>query len=430
MHGDKPRADESIAAAIALLEPLAPSPQLAIAYGLRARLASNRGLDKEAVEFGQHALALARQFGDHGIESHALDTIGSALLIAGDRAGYPPLEQSLALALEHDFENCVARAYCNLVFCALLHHDFERAERAFRDGVAYCEERGLFSSIAFMQAYSSRLALERGEWSEAARVAGELLESSEFVPVQRVPTLLSLALVRMRRGDPGVDTLLDECSSLALRMGEPERLGCVMAARAEQAWYRGETERAAREAGAGLEHLGDLCIPSIRGELLMWQSRVQSVAPIPPDIPEPYRLMLAGEWRAAASAWERLGMPYEQALALADGPEDALREALLILDKLGAGPLGAIVRRRLRELGARGVPRGPNETTRANPAGLTSREVEVLGLLAEGCSNAQLARRLHRSTKTIDHHVSAILQKLGARSRAEAVAAGRAIGLF
>jgi DNA-binding NarL/FixJ family response regulator len=122
-------------------------------------------------------------------------------------------------------------------------------------------------------------------------------------------------------------------------------------------------------------------------------------------------------------------MPYEQALALAEGTEEALRESLAILDRLGAGPLAAIVRRRLRELGARNVPRGPLETTRANPAGLTDREFEVLQLLAQGCTNAQLARRLHRSPKTIDHHVSAVLEKLGVRSRAQAVSAAFSRGI-
>ncbi|MGB8966849.1 MAG: LuxR C-terminal-related transcriptional regulator, partial [Candidatus Cybelea sp.] len=58
-----------------------------------------------------------------------------------------------------------------------------------------------------------------------------------------------------------------------------------------------------------------------------------------------------------------------------------------------------------------------------------SKEVEVLSLLALGDSNAQLARRLHRSTKTIDHHVSAILEKLGVRTRTEAVATAYALGL-
>jgi DNA-binding NarL/FixJ family response regulator len=96
---------------------------------------------------------------------------------------------------------------------------------------------------------------------------------------------------------------------------------------------------------------------------------------------------------------------------------------------LGAGSLATVVRRRLRERGAKGVPRGPRDTTRANPQGLTSREIEVLSLLALGDSNAQLGRRLHRSTKTIDHHVSSILEKLGVRTRAEALATADALGI-
>jgi DNA-binding CsgD family transcriptional regulator len=178
-----------------------------------------------------------------------------------------------------------------------------------------------------------------------------------------------------------------------------------------------------------LSHLNGHTAPWIKGELLWWQSRVQPIASIPADVAPPFQLMLSGDWRAGATAWEDIGMPYEQALALAEGPEGPLREALGILERLGAGPLATVVRRRLRERGAKGVPRGPRDTTRANPQGLTAKEIEVLSLLALGDSNAQLGRRLHRSTKTIDHHVSSILEKLGVRTRAEALAAAYALGI-
>jgi DNA-binding NarL/FixJ family response regulator len=139
--------------------------------------------------------------------------------------------------------------------------------------------------------------------------------------------------------------------------------------------------------------------------------------------------MLQGDWQGAADAWAHIGMPYERALALAEGPEEALREALTILDALGAGPLAAIVRRRLRERGVRSIPRGPIEATRANPSGLTSKELQVLQLLAQGCSTAQLARRLHRSPKTVYRHVCSLFEKLDVHSRTEAVAAAYARGI-
>jgi DNA-binding NarL/FixJ family response regulator len=85
--------------------------------------------------------------------------------------------------------------------------------------------------------------------------------------------------------------------------------------------------------------------------------------------------------------------------------------------------------RRLRSGGARRIPRGPRPQTRANPAGLTGRELEVLALLAENLRNAQIADRLVVSEKTVDHHVSAILRKLDVRSRGEAVAAADRTGL-
>jgi DNA-binding CsgD family transcriptional regulator len=333
------------------------------------------------------------------------------------------------LALEHELEEYAARAYANLVFCSTLQHDFARAEQFLREGLCYSEERGLSSNVEYIRAYGCRLALDRGDWDESARLATELLQSAEFVPVQRVPTLVTLALLYIRRGDPGADALLDEGLSLALPMGELERVGRVTAARAEQAWYRSDPERVAREAAVGLDHVGALRLPWIKGELLWWQSRAQAVDCIPADTAEPYRLMLVGDWRAAASAWQEIGLPYEQALALAEGSDEALSEALAIAGRLGAAPLAAIVRRRLRERGVRGVPRGPNETTRTNPAGLTAKESAVLALLAQGFSNSKLALRLHRSPKTIDHHVSAIFEKLGVRSGTEAVAAAFALGI-
>ena len=430
--GDKRRADESVMGAIALAESIARAPVLAAAYCARSSLASNRGWDKEALEFGHRALQLAREAGAVATESHALGIIGSALLGANDAAGYETLERGLAIALEHKLEEHAARAYRYALFYSKLIHDFERAERFFREGVAYCEERGIFRHSTYIRAYYTPCVLDRGQWSEAARMATELLEGATVGGVQqRITVLATLALVRIRRGDPGADELLDEALELALPTCELNRIGRVTAARAEQAWYRGDVERVARETAIGLEHVGAHTAPWIMGELLWWKSRSQRPEHSPgSDVAEPWRLMLAGHWREASTAWEQIGMPFEQALALAEGTdEDALRASLAILDRLGAGPLANIVRRRLRERGARNVPRGPNETTRANPAGLTAREIEVLQLLAQGCTNAQLARRLHRSTKTVEHHVAAVLEKLDVRSRAQAVAAAYSMGI-
>jgi DNA-binding CsgD family transcriptional regulator len=166
------------------------------------------------------------------------------------------------------------------------------------------------------------------------------------------------------------------------------------------------------------------------GDLACWRRRAGIVEETPGEVAEPYALALAGEWERAAGCWAELGCPYEAALALADaGEEEPLRRALAALHRLGARPAAAIVARRLRERGARGLPRGPRPATRRNPASLSPRELEVLGLLAEGLRNKDIAERLVLAGKTVDHHVAAILRKLGVRTRSQAVQEAARLGL-
>jgi DNA-binding CsgD family transcriptional regulator len=166
--------------------------------------------------------------------------------------------------------------------------------------------------------------------------------------------------------------------------------------------------------------------PWITDELAFWVWRATGIAEALPGPDTPYSLQMSGRWREAADAWADLGCSYERATALMDSAEAAdLLEALAILDRLGAVPAASKVRTTLRRMGVQGVPRGPRRQTRSHPAGLTPRQVEVLELVVEGLTNAEIADRLFVSPKTVDHHVSALLTKLGVASRHEAAAMAR-----
>jgi DNA-binding CsgD family transcriptional regulator len=205
-----------------------------------------------------------------------------------------------------------------------------------------------------------------------------------------------------------------------------QRIGTLAAVRAEAAWLAGDLKGVLHEVQPVYELLQQRPDPRMKGELAAWLWRVGSLGQQPTDIAEPYSLEIAGKWRDAAAAWEKFGCPYEQACMLAwYGGEIEQRQALKILEQLGAAPAAQALRRKMREHGVRGIPRGARTSTRANALGLTARESEILALLSQGLRNAVIAKRLLLSTKTIENHVSSILAKLGVPSRAQAIAIAR-----
>ncbi len=421
--GRGPEARETGLAAVALLEELPAGRELAEAYANLSYLFRSLGDGRAAQEWGEQALDLAERLGDPEVLSGTLLMDGALQLFRGREEGRQALEQGIALAEREGLEELVADGLCLLASCNAFRRSYDLADTYFDIGFAYCMEHGYDLLQLYFLAYRARTELERGRWTEAAESARLILREREISTFPRTVALVVLGLVRARRGDPDVQLLLDEARALAEPTGELPRVALVAAALAEAAYLRGDNAVVAEVTDDAVDLALTLRGARALGELRAWRRRCGVEESTEPFVEEPYASELAGDWEGASAKWAELGLPYEAALALAGSDsEEPLRRAHEQLVALGARPAAAIVARRLRDRGALDVPRGPRATTRANPAGLTGREVEVLDLVAEGLRNGDIAERLFLSRRTVDHHVSAILRKLEVRTRVEASA--------
>jgi ATP/maltotriose-dependent transcriptional regulator MalT len=421
-------ADRTAQQAVAVLEWLGPGRELGLAYANNAMLCMNREDAQGTLDWGLRALDLADQLDDVEVRLHATNTIGTMELLRGDRAGLEKLGRSIALAREQGLDEDVARGYVHLAWSGLRNRDHATADAALTAGLEYCSAPRLDLWRLYLQALQARSELGQGRWTEAAEAASVVLSDARTSSIPRIYAGVVLALVRARRGDPGSADALEGARALSELAHELQYVEAVAAAGAEVAWLRGDRQGAVQATEAAFALATELGAGGVVGELALWRRRAGTVEEPDGPVAEPYASQLAGDWRAAAEQWAAIGCSYEAALALADGDGEARRRALDQLHELGAAPAAAIVARRLRARGARGLRRGPRRSTRDNPANLTPREVEVLALVEQGLRNKQIAERLFVSAKTVDHHVAAILRKLGVQTRGEAGAAARRLG--
>jgi DNA-binding CsgD family transcriptional regulator len=413
------RGDEAVSAAVAAistLEPLGDTPELARAYATLAAIRMTRDENDEAIEFARLAQALARSLDASDVIADALNTEGCAAS-ATDPNWAEPIGRSLELAISRNLPNQAGRAYGNLYGISCDQFRFEEAEQYYRDGVAYCDQNDLSTHSYFLRACRTAVLDHRGHWDEALATSAQLLEESSAAPLNQICVQALIGVIRARRGEPAAWAALDSAIAKAAPTGQPQYVIPARLARTEAFLTEGRVDEARHEAELAAEAASGID-EWMRGALRRWLNRTGSDRIVDGPVAEPYRLQEIGQHALAARAWDELGCRLDAALALLDSwDEDELRDALRRLYELGARATAGLARQKLRQIGARSVPAGPHRATLAHPLGLTPRECKVLELICERQTNAEIARTLFISPKTVDHHVSAVLAKLGVESR-------------
>ena len=428
-RGDGQQAEEYADAAVRELEALPTSAELAMAYSVRSQLHMLHDRFELAIEWGEHALALAEQVGDLETRVHALNNIGTAQLFgAGDATGRAKLEQSLQLALQHGFHEHAARVYTNLGEWAVVFRQFELAERMLGEGLAFGRSHDLDAWTSYLLGWQARLRMHQGRLREAEAIARSVVAMSDRSLVERLPALSALARIRVRTGDASAPGLLQQALAQASATQEVQHIAPVRLALVEAAWLCGDV--------TGMRtQLENICAlsdaspdPWKCGEMLVWWQRAglgkaPRLAACAP--PPPWAAELAGDVVLSARLFEDRGSPIEAALALMQsrgkGAGEALVRAVRLLESTGAQ---ALLRRASVLAHEQGVAvelprlrRGHYGVARSHPLGLTARELQVLRLLAEGHGSTAISRHLSRSPRTIEHHIASVYAKLGLSNR-------------
>jgi ATP/maltotriose-dependent transcriptional regulator MalT len=379
-----------------------------------------------ARELAERAVTITGHLERPDLRSLALNYRAISQCAAGGQPDIADFREAIRLALQAGQLELAARAYTNLCFELMLSKEpSQSALPVLDEALAFLEDHDFVSHAFDIRARKATVAFTLGHWDEAERELRDLRATTDQRGVIDLIALESLARIALRRGDPDADRMVRSAWTLARRCGAAPYIGLIGAIRMEQAWLTGDQDAVTRR-------LAELPLPRLRPRLRAEIIRYAQLAGGPVDVPavdaEPWASGVRGDWRAASELWRADERPYELALELfASGGTEPILEALQIFDRLGAEPAARLTRERLRERGVRTIPRGPQASTRQHPAGLTERQAEVLDLLSEGLTNAQIGDRLVVSVRTVDHHVAAVLQKLGVGSRQEAAARAAAL---
>ena len=431
-EGNRKQAEGYAEQAVQLLEQQPVSRVKAMVYSNMSQLKMLSDHFEECMYWGEKAIAMAKELDDDEILCHALNNVGSAQMKI-ESLGWKGAEftrQSLDIALKNSYHEHAARAYTNLGSDWICVRQYERAQKALDEGIQYCEARDLDSWTNYMLSCKARLKLETGKWDEAFSIANNLLQNEDQTAIIKIIALAVIATILMRRGEEDPLVQLLETKEKALKAGEHQRIVPAMVALLEYEWIHGKTVIEKESLDLAIKTVEEIDNMFQNSEFVFWLFMARKQFVRIPKLFDGYQLKNRSDIDRAAAIWKEIGSPYEEALALYHGNNDDKKNAIAIVQQLGAKAVYDKMKQEMRESGIKNIPRGIRSSTKANPAFLTSRELEILQLLHEGLQNKEIGSRLFISAKTVDHHISSILFKLDVNSRTKAAQEAQRRGII
>ncbi|MDJ0642678.1 MAG: AAA family ATPase [Erythrobacter sp.] len=422
-RGEAVQANRYLDDAIRLLEQADASERLALAYSMRSQMHMLASRMDDAIEWGTRALELVAENSTPEVEVHALNNIGTARLFLGNALGIDDLHRSLNIALENNLHEDSARVFTNLSEYAVDLRRLDLAEETLKQGLAFDTEHDLDSWTFYLRGREAQLRLEQGRLKEAEEVCRAVIGTPGQTLLMKLPARIMLARAQIRMGEEPAARTLEKAHKDALATGEIQYCIPVLIGMLERAWLIG-SQSLASEACQALDRIDQACFSHwTRAEYAFWRHLTGMSESSNDNLGDTaFAPALSGDFVESGIQFAKLGANYLANVCFALAPTaQTVSSGLAELNRQGAK---AAVARATELLETRGLsrddvtlPRGPYRASRENPFGLTAKEMTVLEYLAQGLSNAEIADEMSRSQRTIEHHVSAILQKLEVENR-------------
>ncbi|MEO8412667.1 MAG: AAA family ATPase [Ginsengibacter sp.] len=432
LDGNSKNAESFGEKAIELLSSQPSSAAKAMVFSNMSQLKMLFDQPAECIEWGEKAIAMAQEVGAQAPLSHALNNVGSVLMEmqSSKQKGIELLQESLAIALKNSFHEHAARAYSNLGSNGVKMKDYSFAKKILDQGIRYCEERDLDSWRLNMLSLKARVHLETGDWNNAYSIADHLLKTEDKPRAYKIGALVVIAKIHMRTGSADPLPLLLKAETKAFETMELQRVIPSLIALLEYEWLTGKTYIKTEDLDRISNRIEESISGAEKSEFAFWLQKARKQDLQLKEMHEGYDVSNVKMAIKAAKIWNVLHCPYQEALSLAEGNEEDKKRALLIFQQLGAKAICEKIKMEMRASGIKNIPRGIRESTKANPARLTNRELDIIHLLQKAVQNKEIAETLFISPKTVDNHISSILFKLDVNSRSKAVAEALRLGIL